>query len=341
VGSFGGQTVLRTLTPETGAPGTLSYFLTDHLGSVVAITNDTGTLTSQQRYLPFGGVRQLSNYSTIQQTDYGYTGQRLLDSGMGGLMDYNARFYSPLLGRFIQPDSIIPDPVNPQAWNRYSYVMNRPVNLNDPTGHCIGPVIVICGEILLGLAIVTAVELTIYYVNNTSQAEELRIRAAEGIESFVEMAKKKTSKEAKRTQEIFNNMLKPVESGDINGNGPQLRRFDCEKNPFACIGLFIGSTFAIGVVIYNSIKCASEAGDKCERFRSPDLIVPSKIPTPTQALVLPSHDNLKIDPFRFTLEPTLRTQLHLLTPTSTPTPTRSPTPGYSPKKSKLLHGPIE
>ena len=50
-------------------------------------------------------------------------------------MDYKARFYSPMLGRFLQPDSLIPDPANPQAWNRYSYVANNPVNLNDPTGH--------------------------------------------------------------------------------------------------------------------------------------------------------------------------------------------------------------
>ncbi len=30
---------------------------------------------------------------------------------------------------------MIPDPSNPQSWNRYSYVTNRPVNFNDPTGH--------------------------------------------------------------------------------------------------------------------------------------------------------------------------------------------------------------
>ncbi len=35
----------------------------------------------------------------------------------------------------MQPDSLIPDPSNPQAWNRYSYVGNNPVNFNDPTGH--------------------------------------------------------------------------------------------------------------------------------------------------------------------------------------------------------------
>jgi hypothetical protein len=50
-------------------------------------------------------------------------------------MDYKARFYSPYLNRFIQPDSLIPDAQNPQAWNRYSYVKNNPVNFNDPTGH--------------------------------------------------------------------------------------------------------------------------------------------------------------------------------------------------------------
>jgi RHS repeat-associated protein len=54
---------------------------------------------------------------------------------MGGLMDYRARFFSPALGRFLQPDSIIPDQTNPQAWNRFSYVKNNPVNFNDPTGH--------------------------------------------------------------------------------------------------------------------------------------------------------------------------------------------------------------
>jgi len=52
-----------------------------------------------------------------------------------GLMDYNARFYDPYLNHFAQPDSIVPDPLNPQAWNRYSYALNNPIRYNDPTGH--------------------------------------------------------------------------------------------------------------------------------------------------------------------------------------------------------------
>ncbi|MBI5945736.1 MAG: RHS repeat-associated core domain-containing protein [Chloroflexi bacterium] len=95
--------------------------------------NASGTLTSQQRYLPFGQVRDnIPAPNGLPTTDLGYTGQR--DLGMG-LMDYHARFYSPSLGRFAQPDSIIPNAGNPQSWNRYSYVMNSPILYNDPTGH--------------------------------------------------------------------------------------------------------------------------------------------------------------------------------------------------------------
>jgi hypothetical protein len=56
-------------------------------------------------------------------------------------LDFNNLFFdikglsSPYINHFLQPDTLIPDPTNPQAWNRYSYVGNRPVNFNDPTGH--------------------------------------------------------------------------------------------------------------------------------------------------------------------------------------------------------------
>lgn len=89
--NFGGQTILRD-------EGGLTYMLTDYLGFTVAITNNLGTLISEQRYLPFEQVReQIGASPGIPETDMGYTGQRSLDSGMGGLMDYKARFYSPCI----------------------------------------------------------------------------------------------------------------------------------------------------------------------------------------------------------------------------------------------------
>jgi len=52
-----------------------------------------------------------------------------------GLYDYRARFYDPLPGRFIQPDTIVPDPSNPIDLDRYAYARNNPVRFTDPTGH--------------------------------------------------------------------------------------------------------------------------------------------------------------------------------------------------------------
>jgi hypothetical protein len=40
-----------------------------------------------------------------------------------------------VLGKFITPDTIIPQPTNPQSFNRYSYTDNNPINYTDPTGH--------------------------------------------------------------------------------------------------------------------------------------------------------------------------------------------------------------
>jgi RHS repeat-associated protein len=94
----------------------------------------SGEPLSQNRYKPFGEVRDISGVTNITETDFGYTGQRNIADI--GLMDYNARFYSPTLMRFTQPDTIVPELFNPQAWNRYSYAYNNPISFNDPSGHC-------------------------------------------------------------------------------------------------------------------------------------------------------------------------------------------------------------
>jgi RHS repeat-associated protein len=93
----------------------------------------SGGLLSQNRYMPFGEVRDISGVTNITQTDFGYTGQRNLEDI--GLMDYKARFYSPTLMRFIQPDTIVPSSSNPQSMNRYTYVYDNPLSFTDPSGH--------------------------------------------------------------------------------------------------------------------------------------------------------------------------------------------------------------
>ena len=49
--------------------------------------------------------------------------------------DFVARQYDPALGRFLQADTIVPDPGNPQSLNRYSYTLGNPLRYTDPSGH--------------------------------------------------------------------------------------------------------------------------------------------------------------------------------------------------------------
>ncbi len=62
-----------------------------------------------------------------------YTGQR--EDATIGLYFYGARYYDPVLGRFVQADTVVPEPGNPGSLNRYSYVLNNPLKYSDPTGH--------------------------------------------------------------------------------------------------------------------------------------------------------------------------------------------------------------
>jgi len=40
-----------------------------------------------------------------------------------------------VLGRFVSADTVVPEPGNPQAFNRYSYVLGNPLKYVDPSGH--------------------------------------------------------------------------------------------------------------------------------------------------------------------------------------------------------------
>jgi hypothetical protein len=39
------------------------------------------------------------------------------------------------VGRFLTADTVVPNSQNPQSFNRFSYTLNDPINLIDPSGH--------------------------------------------------------------------------------------------------------------------------------------------------------------------------------------------------------------
>ena len=100
----------------------------DIVGST-SVTRDQNGNVNTQRYKQFGEVRTDGSLAT----DHTYTGQ-VFDQSTG-LGFYNARYYDPATGRFITPDSIVPNPQDGQDYNRYTYVRNNPIRYNDPTGH--------------------------------------------------------------------------------------------------------------------------------------------------------------------------------------------------------------
>jgi RHS repeat-associated protein len=76
-------------------------------------------------------------------SDYTFTGQRA-DSYIK-LVEMGARWYDPKLGRFVSADTVVPEPGNPQALNRYSYTYNNPVRYTDPSGHGVPLKCWVCG----------------------------------------------------------------------------------------------------------------------------------------------------------------------------------------------------
>ncbi|WP_319561736.1 RHS repeat-associated core domain-containing protein [Marispirochaeta sp.] len=99
------------------------YYHTDHLGTIEAVTDASGTEVWSANYSAFGEV--LATSGSLDQEPV-YTGKSYDEEV--GLYYFNARWYDPELGRFTSEDPI-QDGVN---W--YIYVSNNPLKFVDPTG---------------------------------------------------------------------------------------------------------------------------------------------------------------------------------------------------------------
>lgn len=154
------KTIERTYIPSPdGAIGTLTrtnvgnnnsaetvtfkteYWFKDHLGSLVATADQSGNITQRFRFDPWGkrecltalgAISTCSSNGSTGNEERGFTGHEMLDEI--GLIHMNGRLYDPELGRFIQADPIIQNPMDGQNYNRYAYVQNNPLSYTDPSG---------------------------------------------------------------------------------------------------------------------------------------------------------------------------------------------------------------
>lgn len=117
-------------TAEMSSDGTRRLLHTDWSNNVRLSTNfQDGTVVNEPSYAPYAEA-----YNATSTTDLSFTGQS--QDTVPGLYDFAFREYSPV-GRWISPDpsgQSAVDPTDPQTWNRYSYVTNRPMNSYDPLG---------------------------------------------------------------------------------------------------------------------------------------------------------------------------------------------------------------
>ncbi len=132
------------LLPEATADREVLFYHADHLGSAHVMTGLNGITVQESYNYPFGAIRHSHEPIELLDQLYGFT-QKEKDAE-SDLHYFEARYLGSSLSRFLSADPKFSNPGLlspeglgaflgvPQKSNLYSYVLNNPVNLDDPTG---------------------------------------------------------------------------------------------------------------------------------------------------------------------------------------------------------------
>ncbi len=108
------------------------WYLYNGHGDVVQLTNNTGAVTKEYEYDAFGNEK---NIDVSDNNPYRYCGE-YFDKETGTIY-LRARYYDPVMGRFINEDTYEGSIDNPLSLNLYTYCYNNPIRYIDPTGHVV------------------------------------------------------------------------------------------------------------------------------------------------------------------------------------------------------------
>ena len=129
-----GDQLLSAMRPG-GSPGTWTtrYDHGDGIGSVRALTDETGTTTDTRGYEAFGTKNREAGSDPLA---YGFAGEPFQGDSM--LAYHRARWMDARVGRFEGMDSYAEDESSPATLNRFAYGGDSPVTMKDPTGNDFG-----------------------------------------------------------------------------------------------------------------------------------------------------------------------------------------------------------
>ncbi len=115
----------------------LYYSYSDAQGSLIALTDDAGTVKRRFAYDPWGKRRDADNWNIADNgvnliINRGYTGHEHLDAF--GIINMNGRVYDPYTAQFFSPDPYVQSPGDWLNYNRYGYCLGNPFKYTDPSG---------------------------------------------------------------------------------------------------------------------------------------------------------------------------------------------------------------
>ncbi len=113
------------ISSDSAAAKTYYHYTSDNLGSITHVTDEDGNICNQYEYDAFGSFT--TKEETIQNR-FCYTGEQY--DPITSQYYLRARFYNPVIGRFLNEDTYYGD-----GLNLYAYCHNNPVNFVDPSGH--------------------------------------------------------------------------------------------------------------------------------------------------------------------------------------------------------------
>lgn len=119
------------LVARIGSDGSERYYHSNDVGHILALTDQTETITDRYAYSPFG---VLAGREGTTDNPFTYVGSLGVTQEADGLYFMRARFFDPVVGRFLGKDPVEGLLDDPQELHRYVYVTNDPTLFVDPDG---------------------------------------------------------------------------------------------------------------------------------------------------------------------------------------------------------------